>query len=634
MKIPTYYDTQEELILDLNILGKILQVPSQTIEELTESLNNEYKMKRPMPTLEQKRYEISSGVSDDYEITGEEELVLAEGEELVDLSAVQDDIPDIDESLIEVDTEKRVYFHYENQVTPSMLEEFLNGDLHSFTGNMSNYGSNVLETNHELSDEQIAEMSVNSDTWGSEGLDFDATSYDTEEEMQDSLNETKSISFETDEGVTLESVETESMEPEPVILERLDLSGSDTEEVDDDSDFDEGFGIEDLDEDTQENSETEQQLGVSSEETDSDSDFDEGFGIEDYEYDGDDGESQEYTDSDADEYDDYDSDDSDEDEEYEGTGSVDSDEMDFDGDLDEEYADFDSYESDEEYSDEDTDYDDSDEEYSEEDTDYDDSDEEYSDEDYEDYDSDDSDDDEEYDSDDSDEDEEYEDFDSDDSDEDEEYEDFDSDDSDDTYEDEDDVDDYEDDDLDEEYEDSDEDFVDDDEDLGFEDEKPKPQVQKAEPVGGNTKQKVKLPQKTSENDVIEDSELFDSMFGKTEVPKKTETKKSPDEGSDNFIARIIADPSLSSEQKQDIIANYYSTGNANTQTDYGNIPVQNEPKKEKEKTENREYKSIRQYVRAHPRCSVSDVLQYFSRNELEKAIMIGQVIRKGNILHI
>lgn len=571
MKIPTRYDTQEELILDLNILGKILQVPSQTIEELTTSLKSEYKMKRPMPTLEQKRYEISSGVSSDYEITNEDELVLRENESLIDLTVAQDDITDIDESIIEVDTEKRVYFHYENQVTPSMLEEFLNGDYHRFTGNLSNYGTNKVDTSHELSDEQIDDMSTNMETWGSDGLEFDTTSYDTEEEMQDSISKTESHAFELDDGVELEEQEVEATSEEPVIIEKLDLSGTQNQEDEDDIEFDEGFGIEDYEYDGGSSDLEEYEEKEIDEEIDED-DSDEFDFDEDEEFDSD---EEEF---DSDEFD------SDEDEE------IDSDEFDLEEDeeVDEGFDDeFDEYDEDSDAFDTDSDEFDDDED---------------SDFGIEDYEESDEDDVEEGDSEEYDDDEE----------------------SDDGF-----FDDSEDD------EESDDDFFDDSEDGDIEDAFVE-DVSEPDHKGGKSPKEHELPPETTKKDVIEDSELYDSMFvDTTEVPVKTETKKEePAEDTDNFIAKIISDKSLSDKQKQEIIANYYSTGKVTTKADFGNIPIQNEPPKEKAKEEEESYKSIRQYVRKHPRCSVSDVLQYFSRAELEKEIMIGRVIRKGNILHI
>ena len=573
MKIPTRYDTQEELILDLNILGKILQVPSQTIEELTTSLKSEYKMKRPMPTLEQKRYEISSGVASDYEITNEDELVLRENESLIDLTVAQDDIPDIDESIIEVDTEKRVYFHYENQVTPSMLEEFLNGDYHRFTGNLSNYGTNKVDTSHELSDEQIDDMSTNMETWGSDGLEFDTTSYDTEEEMQDSISKTESHAFELDDGVELEEQEVESTTEEPIIIEKLDLSGTQNQEDEDDIEFDEGFGIEDYEYDGGSSDlEEYEEEGIGEEIDEYDSDEDEEFDSDEDEFGSDDEEF------DSDEFD------SDEDEE------IDSDEFDLEEDeeVDEGFDDeSDEYEEDSDVFDTDSDEFDDDE------------DSDFGIEDYEESDEDDT---EEGDS--------------------EEYEDDEE--SDDGF-----FDDSEDD------EESDDGFFDDSEDDNIEDAFVE-DVAEPEHKGGKSPKEHELPPETTKKDVIEDSELYDSMFvDTTEVPVKTETKKEePAEDTDNFIAKIISDKSLSDKQKQEIIANYYSTGKVTTKADFGNIPIQNEPPKEKAKEEEESYKSIRQYVRKHPRCSVSDVLQYFSRAELEKEIMIGRVIRKGNILHI
>lgn len=537
MKIPTKYDTYEELILDLNILGKILQVPSQTIEELTVSLKNEYRMKRPMPTLEQKKYEISSEVATDYEITHEEELVLGEDEVLVDLTLHQDDIPDIDESIINVSEETRVYFHYENQVTPSMLEEFLQGDYHRFRGKVPSLGGSPTDQSHVLSDEQIEEMSSTMETWGSGGLDFDTTSYDTEEEMEDNTDESDSTLFEVDEGLDLDEPESSIEHEEPLILNKLDLDSGNITEDDDGTEFDYGFGIEDYD--------YEPEGGI-----DDDSDTDELFDDEE----------------DPDEYDEDLIDDSSLDEELEDSEDSDYSDDEFSEEDDIPDEDSDDYDEDliDDVSDEDSDY--PDDEFSEED--------DIPDEDSEDYD-----------------------------------------------------------------EDYDEDLIDDSEedDLFDEDEVSEPyEISTPEQkVSEVDQKKADSTLKSYKDDLLEDSDLYDSMFEDKSTVSKSAKKEEDDAVSSDFLTRIISDKSLSDKQKQEIIASYYSRDKVTTKSDFGKTTIQDEHRKElKDNDEEAVYKSIRQYVRMHPRCPVSEVLQYFSRAELEKEIMVGKVIRKGNTLHI
>lgn len=46
-----------------------------------------------------------------------------------------------------------------------------------------------------------------------------------------------------------------------------------------------------------------------------------------------------------------------------------------------------------------------------------------------------------------------------------------------------------------------------------------------------------------------------------------------------------------------------------------------------------EPKDLIQFIRKHPRCEVSFALQYFSKKEIEKNIMMGRIIKKGNKLY-
>ena len=55
-KIPTLYSDYPECILDLDIYGKIVATPQQSMEEMKKSLFEEFQRRKPYPTLEYKRY--------------------------------------------------------------------------------------------------------------------------------------------------------------------------------------------------------------------------------------------------------------------------------------------------------------------------------------------------------------------------------------------------------------------------------------------------------------------------------------------------------------------------------------------------------------------------------------------------
>lgn len=165
----------------MQILGKVLQVPSQSLEDLTLTLKEEMKIKNPLPTLEKRRYKISDTVSDDYNITYEEKLELAENEECINLSLENIEVNE-SEPIVSVTPEYKAYFRYENHATSSTLEEFLSGDTTRFNGNISQLGTTELKKDLELSDKEIERLSATNETWGSDGLYFDDTT-DKEDEV-------------------------------------------------------------------------------------------------------------------------------------------------------------------------------------------------------------------------------------------------------------------------------------------------------------------------------------------------------------------------------------------------------------------------------------------------------------------
>ena len=43
---------------------------------------------------------------------------------------------------------------------------------------------------------------------------------------------------------------------------------------------------------------------------------------------------------------------------------------------------------------------------------------------------------------------------------------------------------------------------------------------------------------------------------------------------------------------------------------------------------------IRQFLRKHPRCEYEFALKYFTKKQINDAIKIGKIVKKGNILKI
>lgn len=373
-KIPTLYSDYRECMLDLDIYGKIVATPQQSIQELTETLFEEFQRRKPMPTLEYKRYELSRLVNPDFRIAYNKELELQDNERLLDLqSDAEASFENIDfEDLTSLIPTTKELFSYENHITDDMRDEIIaKYDLSTgeeFKPGISQteniVGSVIENDNLVLSEEKIANLGVDES-------EDEVTMAEDPMKVESLTTEQEEVKYEIDD--------------DEVMLE-------DSDEDDSDSDDYADYGLNDDSEDSEDRDTSDDYDEEESEESD-----------DDYaDYDSDD------SDSDEDDYGDYDeSEDSEEDyEESESDEESDEDEDDYEDydDDSEDSDDYDDYDSDEESEDSDE-VDDSSEEESESDD---------SEDDYGDYDSDDSEDDyEDYDSDDSDTEDDYEDYDSD-----------------------------------------------------------------------------------------------------------------------------------------------------------------------------------------------------------------------------
>lgn len=537
----------------MNILGKILQVPSQSLDELAETLKEEMKIKNPLPTLEKRRYKISEGVSEDYLITNEEELVLGENEKCVNITLENQEIQET-EPVIDVKPEYKAYFKYENKATPSMLEEFLNGDLTRFSGNLSQLGTTQIKKELELTDTQIDELSTTKDTWGSDGLSIDDTveeQYSVDEEETEFTLEPENFGTE-DEEITIKDDAEYEPQYDTEDEEEVEFTSSCEEEEEVDSDgietvnFIENVSLEDL-------ILQEQQVGCIESDYEI-ADFTENRVLTDLDtYFPDSFNKSNESDTDAVDFiEDYTLDDldsvldlEDTSEEYEDN---EEDEEEFD-DLSDEFDEYDEEESNDLVGgfDETEDVSESEPELEETISD----------------------------------------------------------------------DEISDDVFDDDFEDSTEQEI----DLGME------TVETIEEhQGGTTTTEV-----VDDMDLgfIDKSEPEDLDFGSATLQSSTEE--------DNYINKILNDSKIPEKYKKDIIRDYLAEKNKDTiNVDLGSETVSQDTKttEKKQETEQEVYKDIRHFVREHPRCTVQEVLKHFSKQQLERDIMIGKVIRKGKILHI
>lgn len=507
-KIPTLYSDYRECMLDLDIYGKIVATPQQSIQELTETLFEEFQRRKPIPTLEYKRYELSRLVNPDFRIAYNKELELQDNERLLDLqSDAEASFENIDfEDLTSLIPTTKELFSYENHVTDDMRNEIIaKYDLSTgeeFKPGISQteniVGSVTENDNLVLSEEKIANLGVDES-------EDEVTMAEDPMKVESLAREQEEVTYEIDD--------------DEVALEDSDEDSSDSDDyVDYDSDDD----LEDSeDDDTPDDYDEEE-----SEESDDYADYD--------------------SDSDEDDYEDYDESEASEDDYDEPEDSEDGyDESESDEESEEEGDDYEDYDTDSEDSDDYDDYDSDDE--SEDSNSIDDSSDEESEsddseDDYGDYDSDDSEDD-------------YGDYDSDDSDTEDDYEDYDSD---------------------------------------------------AETSGSTDEESVEQANAgVAEKSIDLDDDDFDVSSFIDSVQDEPVTEKS-----EPIVNKSVETPITPIQVKT-------------------NAPPQSEIiDRSAEPTE------IRAFLRKHPRCEYEFALKYFTKKQINDAIKIGKIIKKGNILKI
>lgn len=320
-KIPTLYSDYRECMLDLDIYGKIVATPQQSIQELTETLFEEFQRRKPMPTLEYKRYELSRLVNPDFRIAYNKELELQDNERLLDLqSDVEASFENIDfEDLTSLIPTAKELFSYENHITDNMRNDIISKyDLSTgeeFKPGISQteniVGSVTTDDDLILSEEKIANLGVD----------------ESEANVEMAEDPMEVVSFADDSEETKYEIEDDEIELENDYSTEGDDSGDELEIVEDNS--------EESDEDD-------------SYDYDYDSDEDEDDSVSEVEdYNSGDADSEDYDDyssdddsEESDDYDDYDSD-----EESEDSEVVEDQEDDYDSYDDDTSDDYDDYDS-------------------------------------------------------------------------------------------------------------------------------------------------------------------------------------------------------------------------------------------------------------------------------------------------
>ena len=164
-KINTLYSSYQEFLLDIDIYGKIVSTPTQSLASIEEMLFEEFKLSKPLPTLEDKRYELSRLVEESSHIEYVDDLTLQDDEEVVDLlgeaggSFSPPDFTGLDPLIPEV----QAVFAYENAIhddlRQSIIEKYDLATGEEFSLSIDEVektvGSVKEDTSTVLSDEQI-----------------------------------------------------------------------------------------------------------------------------------------------------------------------------------------------------------------------------------------------------------------------------------------------------------------------------------------------------------------------------------------------------------------------------------------------------------------------------------------------
>lgn len=157
VQTPIAVTDERELLLDLSLYVSIISMPSKSREELKESLFEEFKLNKPFPTLENRRYELSKLVAPKFKIMYNENIMLEESEDIITLEdkGVSESVSfeDLDplvlrnstkrsktmESVIDLKQEIKLKYDIEDTVDSVSTDDMINN-----IGSIKNISSNII----------------------------------------------------------------------------------------------------------------------------------------------------------------------------------------------------------------------------------------------------------------------------------------------------------------------------------------------------------------------------------------------------------------------------------------------------------------------------------------------------------
>ena len=239
--IETLYSSYQELLLDLDIFGRL--VGSQGLDDkeaFKDLLFQEYAKARPIPTLESRDCELSEPVSADFHVSYRNELELAQGEEVVSWDDEDEEDEEEQEGIYE-DVTMPDDFPKELFSKPMSIEERdtlltenayfkASEELEDFTGDadvvVDNFGT--IEQSNELvyTEENDFEYEDDSaddefDYDDDEGFDYEDDTYEEDETFEEDVGiveevDSDDIDFlEDEEGI--EFIDEVYDNPKPVV---------------------------------------------------------------------------------------------------------------------------------------------------------------------------------------------------------------------------------------------------------------------------------------------------------------------------------------------------------------------------------------------------------------------------------
>ena len=299
-QIVTQYENYQELLLDLDIFGRLSSTKQMNLDEYKDLFFEEFKKQKPMPTMESKRYELSRLVDNSYRVEYNRQLELRENERLVDFNEELEGenlehktnrkLEDID-----IDNNVKILFQYENQVCDRDREEIIkkysleNGELLQGVRPEKLMGTIKEDESLKLDDIEIENLGAEVPKFHDEEFepiedyeetkesteldeddDFDVIAFSDDIELTDSSEDEETEEFEEsdsdfDDDTEDDSEEEENEESDSAFdndseEEENEGSDEDLEESNDDSEDEEEFEKSDVSEDTEDIEESEEEF--------------------------------------------------------------------------------------------------------------------------------------------------------------------------------------------------------------------------------------------------------------------------------------------------------------------------------------------------------------------------------------